>query len=223
MLERLADGVWQVDLLGVNAYVVDDGGDATLIDAGLPWQAGAVSTALRTAANGPESIERVLVTHYDIDHVGGLGRIAGLDASVYAGKPDVDYLRGTGTPPVRRRKGLFQRATGLAVKRPHGQVVTVADGDTVGGFACYHTPGHTAGHFSYVHAERSVALLGDVVRTTDGRFAPAPALLSDDGAAVRRSIRDLVARAPAFDVGAPGHGSPIVGDASAALKRAADR
>lgn len=34
--------------------------------------------------------------------------------------------------------------------------------------------------------------------------------MSDDAAAIRRSVRDLADRAPAFDIGAPGHGAPVV-------------
>jgi glyoxylase-like metal-dependent hydrolase (beta-lactamase superfamily II) len=223
VVTELVDGVWQIDLPGVNAYVVDDDGDPTLIDTGLGWHAHRVERALEVAADGPGSVERILVTHYDPDHVGGVGRIDGLDAPIHAGEPDASYLDGSATPPAASRKGAFQRLFGLGTRRPPGGVSRVEDGDDVGGFTCFHTPGHTDGHFSYVHAERSVALLGDLVRTANGSFEPAPWVLSADAGAIRRSIRDFSERAPAFDVGAPGHGSPVVGDAAAALRRTVDR
>lgn len=222
MATKLAEGIWNVDLPGVNAYVVDDGDQTTLVDAGMPWHADRIADALRVAAGGADAVDRVLVTHYDLDHVGGLGRIDGLDAPVFAGRPDADYVAGTAKPSLRRKKGLFQRALGWRLRPPAGPVSGVEDGETVGGFTCYHTPGHTSGHIVYVHEGRSVALLGDLVRSTNGGFKPAPWFMSDDTDAIRRSVRDLADRAHAFEIGAPGHGAPVVGDGYEGLRRCAD-
>lgn len=223
MATNLAAGVWQVDLGGVNAALVADDDGLTLVDAGLPWHADAVAAACRVAGDGPAAVERVLLTHYDVDHVGALGRIDGLDAPVYAGEPDASYVAGRGRPPIRSRKGLFQRAFGVGLRRPSGPVHAVDDGDTIGGFTAYHTAGHTPGHVAYVNAERSVALLGDLVRTANGRFEPAPRLLSDDMADVRRSIRSFADRATGFDVAIVGHGEPVVSDAAARFGNLAER
>lgn len=222
MATKLADGVWNIDLPGVNAYVVEDGDATTLVDAGMPWHADRMANALRVAAGGPPAVDRVLVTHYDLDHVGALARIDGLDAPVYAGDPDASYVAGTAKPSLRTKKGLMQRAFGWRYRPPAGAVSTVADGDTVGGFTCFHTPGHTSGHMVYIHEARSVALLGDLVRSTDGGLEPAPWIMSDDTGAIRRSVRDLVDRAPAFEVGAPGHGRPVAPDGDDALRRCAE-
>lgn len=219
MATKLAPGIWVVDLPGTNAYVVEDGDATTLVDAGFPWHADRLADALRVAAGGPAAVDRILLTHYDVDHVGGLGRIDGLDAPVYAGHPDAGYVAGTANPPLGTKKGLLQRALGWRLRPSTGPVTAVDDGETVGGFTCVHTPGHTPGHVAYVHEAHSLVLLGDLVRSTNGGFKPAPWLLSDDTAAIRRSIRTLVDRAGPFEVGAPGHGAPVVGDAGERLRR----
>jgi glyoxylase-like metal-dependent hydrolase (beta-lactamase superfamily II) len=219
MATKLAAGVWHVDLSGTNAYVVDDGDATTFVDAGMPWHADRLADALRVAAGGPAAVDRILITHYDLDHVGALGRVDGLDAPVYAGHPDASYVAGTATPPVTTKKGLLQRVLGLRNRPPAGSVEAVADDESIGGFTAVHTPGHTPGHVAYVHEEHSLVLLGDLVRSTDGGFAPAPWVLSDDAAEIRRSIRTVVDRAGAFEIGAPGHGEPIVGDAGERLRR----
>jgi glyoxylase-like metal-dependent hydrolase (beta-lactamase superfamily II) len=222
MVTELHEGVWHVDLSGVNAYVVADGDVTTLVDGGMPWHADRIRTALERVAGGPGAVDRILVTHYDVDHVGALGRIGGLDAPVYAGQPDADYVAGRAKPNALSKKGLFQRVLGARYRPPSGGVTTVEDGEAVGSFTCYHTPGHTPGHIAYVHEERSVALLGDLVRSTNGGFKPAPWVMSDDTSAIRRSIRDLARRAPAFEVGAPGHGEPVATDGAERLRRCAD-
>lgn len=222
MVRTLAEGIWQLDFTGVNSYVVDDGGATTLVDGGMPWHSGRLERALERVAGGPATVDRVLVTHYDIDHVGALGRVDGLDAPVYAGEPDAAYIAGTAKPPLASKKGLFQRTVGVGYRSPAGSVSTVADGDSVGGFTCYHTPGHTPGHIVYVHERLSLALLGDVVRSTDGGFEPSPWFLSDDTSAVRRSVRDLAERVPPVEIGAPGHGQPITSNAGERLRQCAD-
>ncbi len=209
MVTRLADGVWWLDLGGVNAYLIDDDGDLTLVDAGMPWHARRVAGAVGTVGDGLASVERVLVTHYDLDHVGSLGRLDALAAPVYVGAADADYVARRDRPPLSSRKGAFQRAAGWWVRPPVGPVESVRDGDEIGGFRAVHAPGHTPGHTVYVHEGRSVALLGDAVRESGGRLKPSPWVLSDDVREVKSSVRDLAERLGDFEVAAVGHGTPF--------------
>lgn len=221
MVTTLADGVWWVDLQGTNAYVVDDGA-LTLVDTGFPWQAGAVERALgRIGSVG--DVERVLVTHADLDHVGGLGRIDGLDATVYVGAADEPYLLGEERPPWDNRKGAFQRVTDLLRSAPALPVKPVDDGDTVGSFTAYHTPGHTPGHTAFVSEALSVGLLGDLVAANDGAYDLPPWYLSYDDDRARESLIAFADRTPAFEVACQGHGSPFVTDGSGRVQAAARR
>lgn len=216
MVTALADGVWWYDLGGVNAYLIDEeiatGGEAsgvTLIDAGMPWHGTRLIGGIADAGYELADVDRILLTHYDLDHVGGLADLDGLDATIHVGRADADLVTRKGRPPWDNHKGLFQRVTGPLVSPPSNAVETVADGDTLGSFTVYETPGHTPGHVAYVSEAASVGMLGDLVRESDGALDASPWFISYDTDAVATSIRDLSERAPAFDVLGIGHGRPF--------------
>jgi glyoxylase-like metal-dependent hydrolase (beta-lactamase superfamily II) len=192
----------------VNAYLVDDG-TVTLVDTGNPWDGRNLVLGIDRAGYSLQDVDRVLLTHYDFDHVGGLGRLHGLDATVYVGAADEPTLTGKERPPLSNHKGALQNALGPALKSPALPVETVADGDEIGSFTAYHTPGHTPGHVSYVSEALDAAFLGDLVRESGGKLHASPWLMSYDTDAVERSIRDLADRAPEFSVAAMGHGVPF--------------
>jgi glyoxylase-like metal-dependent hydrolase (beta-lactamase superfamily II) len=219
MTTELRPGVWWLSLRGVNAYLVEDSGALTLVDAGMPWQAGKIRRGLEVAGYSPRDLDRILVTHYDLDHVGGLRSLlesAG-DVDVYCGARDADLLTGRRKPPLGNRKGLFHRLTGFLVPPIHSPVERVGDGVEIGGFVAIHAPGHTAGHTVYVHEERNAALLGDLVREDDRELKPSPALLSADTDAVDRSIQRVLDRTPEFEAACVGHGDPLRSGGLAAL------
>ena len=221
MATEIADGVWRIECRGVNAYLVFDD-VPTLVDAGTPWDEAAIRDGLDEAGVEVSEIGRVLLTHYDLDHVGTLAALApDLDASVRAYGFDAQLLRGARSPPLGNHKGLIQRLGGLVTDSADIDVVGVRDGEGVGSFTAYHTPGHTPGHVAYVSEELGVALLGDLVSESDGDLNPSGWVISYDTDAVAASVRDLTERAPAFEVACVGHGDPLSADGSEALKRAA--
>lgn len=223
MLTKLREGVWWLDFRGVNAYLVDDDGVVTLVDAGPPWQAGAVLDGLVQAGFTLTDLERVLVTHFDVDHVAGLSRLGGLDVSVYASRNDAPLVAGERSPDTRTLKGKTQAVMSLAVGDSPAPVQVVEDGDTVGSFTVYETPGHTPGHVAYVSESLEAGFLGDLVVESDGRFELSPWYLSADTEAVRASIRSLSERSPAFEVAGPGHGIPFERGGKARLDELAGR
>ena len=152
--ELVDDRVYRLDLGIVNAYLVDDG-ETTLIDAGTPTATDDLRAALEDAGYGERDLDRVLLTHFDVDHVGTLADLA-FDGPIHAAEPDASFLDGSRTPPVSNRKGAFQRVANLFLTRPSAPVRRVADGASVGEFDAYHTPGHTPGHTVPRGARRGV-------------------------------------------------------------------
>jgi len=217
MPEELVSGCWWFDLGGVNAYMIEDGDDVVLVDAGMPWGVDDLRAEIRATGHDLDDITRVFVTHYDIDHVGGLAKLS-LDVPIHIGAKDADFLLGRRGPPLSNRKGLLQRLTGWLLRAPEG-VDPIADGDEVGSFTAYDTPGHTPGHVAFVSRERGVAFLGDLVRESDGDLTPSPWALSYDMGDVRASIRYLLRDGPPFDVACVGHGRPLVTGGHDALAR----
>ncbi|MEZ3165541.1 MBL fold metallo-hydrolase [Halorubrum sp. RMP-47] len=221
MTAEIADGVWRLDCGGVNAYLVFDD-VPTLVDAGKPWDEDAIRDGLDDAGVAPADVGRVLLTHYDLDHVGTLAALAPeLDVPAHAYGFDATLLRGDRKPPVRNHKGLIQRLGGFVTDFPDLDVVGVRDGETVGSFAAYHTPGHTPGHVAFVSEELGVALLGDLVSESDGELKESGWVISYDTGEVAASVRSLAARAPAFDVACVGHGDPLASGGDEELRRLA--
>ena len=104
MATQLASGLWHVDCRTLdrpNVYLVEFGGDRTLVDAGWPADAATVRTGLAAAGIDPETIDRVLVTHYDADH--GWGP-----------PPTVDGTTGRTPPPPLLPAALAARPHGRA-------------------------------------------------------------------------------------------------------------
>ncbi|MDZ7745438.1 MAG: MBL fold metallo-hydrolase [Halobacteriales archaeon] len=222
MVRKLREGVWQIECSGVNAYLADDDGTLTLVDAGTPRDEPTIRAAVTDIGYALADIERVLITHYDVDHVGALAALD-LDAEMYIGAGDRGFLTGDEKPPFGNLKGAFQRVAGTVTTPPTGEVTGVADGDTIGSFTVYHTPGHTPGHVAYVSEALSVAFVGDLVRESDGSLGPSPKPVSYDTERVRDSIEYLADAEPAVEVLAMGHGVPFTRNGAVRLAELGER
>lgn len=189
--------------------MVDDG-ETTLVDAGWPGDEHAVRDSLRTAGVDPGDVDRVLLTHYDADHVGSLARLTPeLDAPVYVHERDAPYVAGDRLPPWTAHNGLeaLHRLSHRRLSLPDLPVRSIDDGDDIGGFRTYHTPGHVA----YLHEDLPVAFLGDLVYGLGDDLRPTGRLTSYDAGQVLDSVRSLRRRAPGFEYACPGHGPLLVG------------
>jgi hydroxyacylglutathione hydrolase len=135
----------------------------------------------------------ILVTHTDIDHIGGVAALAdGAGVEVWAPAGEVEALR-TGTT-----RGNLRVA-------PHDPAHTVTGGDEVAlaglTFEVVDVPGHSAGHVAfYCDGE---LFSGDVLFAGSiGRYD----LTGGDWDTLLASVRMLVERFPAETIVHPGHG-----------------
>jgi putative heme-binding domain-containing protein len=134
MPRRVAEGVYLPEVswpepLGSNAYLVDDG-EVTLVDAGLPVPRRSLAGEIRETGHEPADLDRVLLTHYDLDHVGGLSRLE-LDVPVHLGAADVRLVRRAWSPPWRHHKGLFHRLSRRVFTLSSVDLRAVEDGDRI--------------------------------------------------------------------------------------------
>jgi glyoxylase-like metal-dependent hydrolase (beta-lactamase superfamily II) len=215
MATQLAAGVWHVDCRTrdrPNVYLVEDGDDLTLVDAGWPGDVATVRQGLADAGVDPAAIDRVLVTHYDADHVGTLARLTPeLDAPVFVHRAEAAYVSGERLPPWTARSGLeaIHRLYYRRLSLPDLPVHAVEDGDEIGGFRAYHAPGHTPGHTIFVHEGVDAAFLGDLVYAVGEKLRPSGRITSYDPDQVQKSTRRLLARGLEFEYACPGHGPPL--------------
>jgi glyoxylase-like metal-dependent hydrolase (beta-lactamase superfamily II) len=185
---ELVPGIWRIPVVaadGINAFVlVDDDGQATLVDAGLPYTWGKVANALGYLGIGPDDVTRIVSTHAHSDHAGGIARFVELTgAPVTAHAEDAPYLRSGSAPSVDPRTP-FARYIQRWVSFPPVPVTDeVADGDVLpiaGGLRVVHTPGHTPGHVSLLHESSGVLITGDAIHNWRGSIGLAMTWFSHD-------------------------------------------
>lgn len=216
MVTKVVDGLWQIECRTLdqpNVYLVQDD-DLTLVDAGWPGDGETVRQGVVDAGFSLADVDRVLLTHYDIDHTGGLSRLPpALDAPVYIHPTERPYLRGGERPPLSARHGLEALHSLLARthRDPKLPIRPVSDGDTIGGLRAFHTPGHTPGHVTYIHEGCSAAFLGDLVMGWGDELRPTTSVTNYDSEELRASSRRLVTDCPRFEYACPGHG-PVLED-----------
>ncbi len=209
----------------VNAYVWErpDGG-LTLIDAGMPADAPRILAFVEKLGAG--RLDRIIVTHGDIDHVGGLAAVqAATGARVICHAVEMAVVEGR----QRRAMGdsLLARAYGPAFDfisrtvlryRPVAQVdELVLDKQTlVEGFQVLHVPGHTPGQIALFHPQLGILIAADALNNRKDKLGLPPAIATPRMDVAKDSIRKLAAL-KGVQVVCFGHGLPITQNAAERL------
>ena len=205
----------------VNAYLVREGDEFTLVDTTIGGGADALIAAAQ-AAGAP--IRRIALTHGHSDHVGSLDALKQrlgdsvevlmpeLDARIHAGEKVVDGKL-TGSWPKKLDTVPDVRLTG---------------GERIGSLEVIPSPGHTPGHVAFLDTRDRTMIAGDVY-TSYGRVAvtselywrfPLATMGTQDKAKDLESARSLRALDPSVLV--VGHG-PVVRQPGAAMDAAIAR
>lgn len=214
MATELVDGLWHINCQSrdkPNSYLVIDT-NVTLVDAGWPTHADTIRHGVQEAGYEIADIDRVLVTHYDADHVGSLGHLTPeLQAPIYIHHSEVPYLTGEALPPWTGRMGIeiFHRLYYRRLTLPDLPIKPVTDLDNIDLFQVHHTPGHTPGHVTYFHSSFRAAFIGDLAWMKRGSLRPSDRITSYDRSKVFESIARLVERLPRIRYLCPGHGRPV--------------
>jgi glyoxylase-like metal-dependent hydrolase (beta-lactamase superfamily II) len=238
---EVAPGVFRLGSPIVNWYLLDEGGRLTAIDAGLSGYGDALEAHLAALGFGLGDVEAVILTHSDGDHTGLAARMRDAGARVLIGTDDAATLAKPGpkkgdAAPTKLARAMwrpsFWRFFGHMARnggaKDHGltDAATYRAGDVLdvpGRPRALATPGHTAGHCSFLFEERRVLFAGDALCTWNpltGSREPQlmPRVFNEDNAAARASL-DTLAAAEA-DLVLPGHGDPWEKTPAAAVERA---
>ncbi len=155
-----------------------------LVDAGYSGQYDAVRDACINEGIHFENINKIIITHQDLDHFGGLPEI--LEASrnkieVMAHENDKPYIQGEkplvrlnsnflNSMPEDRREMVKQMFKNF---EPVDVDTTLDDDQELpfcGGIKVIHTPGHTPGHLCLYHKMSKTLIIGDAMNIMDGKL-----------------------------------------------------
>ena len=219
----------------VNAYLVEEGGEVTIIDAGVAGQWRALLDELAAMGRSVEDVRALVLTHGHTDHIGFAERgrrERGWPVSVH----EADEALALGKVPNPARGGGRMRVGSLAsflwwtarhggLRTTHlGAVSTFGDGATLdvpGAPRVVLAPGHTPGSAALHVPGLDAVLVGDALCTlavTTGERGPRIAPFSADDEQARESL----ARLEGLDARLvlPGHGDPFDGGIDEAVRLA---
>ena len=105
-------------------------------------------------------LERIILTHGHLDHVGGTGEISAQTGVPVEGPGEQDAYWIDGLPQQVQMFG-FEPVPGFTPDRwlKAGDTVSVGEEQ----LEIYHCPGHTPGHLVLVHKAQRLAFVGDVL------------------------------------------------------------
>jgi glyoxylase-like metal-dependent hydrolase (beta-lactamase superfamily II) len=177
----------------VRAFVLVRGGEAVLVDALTPGNAGLIGAALAAAGLEWDALRHVLLTHAHPDHAGSAA--------------DVLALAPRATAWIAAAEAHL-----VALPRP---ARALEDGDEVAGLRIVATPGHSPGHVCVLDAAGSTAVLGDAAHNVAGQLGLIGPPLTPDPARAAASLARLAAFG--FQRALFAHGAALESGAAAAL------
>jgi glyoxylase-like metal-dependent hydrolase (beta-lactamase superfamily II) len=231
---KLAPSLHRLGSSLVNSYLVEDGGQVTIIDAGLPGYWNDLPGELAAMGRSIDDVRAVILTHGDSDHIGFAERLRReRGVPVYVHELDAARARGevkkpmSGWGPVKlgplagflfysARKGGLRLA-------PITEVVTFIDGltlDLPGAPTVIHLPGHTPGSVALHIPAVDAVFMGDAFTTRSvltGEEGPRPAPFTLDPAQAAESLVKLEPIDAKWVL--PGHGDAWNGGMREALRR----
>ena len=226
-LHRLGDG-------RVNAYLVADGTDVTIIDAALPGSWSLLPAELAVMGRDLDDVRAIVLTHGHSDHIGFAERARrerGLPISVH--ELDAALARGEvpnpspGAGPVRplaMLSFLWFAARRGGLRTPFlAEVATYGDGATLdlpGSPRVILVPGHTPGSAALHVPSLDALFVGDALATlavTTGEAGPRIAPFTADIDQARASLHRLRELSAHWLL--PGHGQAWTDGVGAAIDR----
>ncbi|WP_434509949.1 MBL fold metallo-hydrolase [Desulfitobacterium sp. AusDCA] len=203
---KIADGVealeLTVNLMGRQSTIYLtlfwDEESVVLVDTGFPGLEQQIQEVIEKAGVSFEKLNKIILTHQDIDHIGSLPAILAKSQhkiEVMAHEVEKPYIQGDKplikanperiakmfeTLPEEQRK----RMVSVFTNPPKAKVDrTIEDREELpycGGIIVIYTPGHTTGHICLYHKASKTLVTGDALTAENGQLSgPNPAVTYD--------------------------------------------
>jgi glyoxylase-like metal-dependent hydrolase (beta-lactamase superfamily II) len=200
---RIAEGLEMLEIHGsmfgapgvFHPTLVWDGSDVVLIDTGLPGQHELIREAVEKAGVSFDSLSRIIITHQDTDHIGGLATLvkeSTMNIEVLSHETERPYIQGELTPIKMTPERMAQQEVMLSrlpeekrneIKKMFSNLParvdkTIEDGEELpfcGGIQVIYTPGHTPGHICLYLKKYKTLVTGDAMNVVEGKlYGPNP-------------------------------------------------
>ena len=199
-----------------NPYLIVDPDGLTLIDAGLPGNHKKILNYISGLGHTPSDLKRIIITHADIDHIGGLSALKKASgAQIFTSKIEAEAIaerkpsRQIQSSRTLRRvlMGIMlyfmqPREVQADVILSEGQILPV-----LGGLRVVETPGHTPGHISLFSPSTGILFTGDSIVTREGELVRSVKANTWDEAKADESARKQAALGA--QIVCPGHGAVV--------------
>lgn len=167
-----------------------------LVDAGGPGSLENIKNFMKKAGVPFEKMDKIIITHQDIDHIGGVKEIINElpGVEVLSHLLDKPYIQGE-KKLVRLNSRFMERINHLSPDEKEKVLEifsttnaevnrTLSDGeklDCCGGITVIHTPGHTPGHICLYCEASKTLIAGDAMNIANGQLTgPNPQILNDE-------------------------------------------
>ena len=232
---RIAPSLHRLGEPIVGCYLLEEGGEVTIIDAGVPAYYADLAAELAAMGRTIEDVRALVLTHGHDDHIGFAERLRvehGVPASIHA--LDVALAQGRADNPSagmgeRRLRSLLGYVLWLARRggmrtQALTEVGTFDPGTTLdvpGALRVIHTPGHTHGSVTFHAPGHDALFVGDALATDaviTGRRGPQVCPFAADPDEALSSLASIEGLEAHWLL--PGHGEPWTDGVSAAVAAA---
>ena len=230
-MKHLSPGIYSLDLLKANVFIVEAKEGLALIDTAVKGSWKAISRKLEKTNYALSDIKHILITHAHIDHVGGLAELQSLtNAEVWTHTFEAPFVRGDkeverpdkaslgfGNRLLSSLTGVFmgesQDAAPVHRELEEGNILSDIRDD----LRVIHLPGHSAGQIGFYAESANLLIGGDVMMHIMPWLTRPLAPFTPDMAQAEKSIvkvADMKLKSLAV-----GHGAAIIDNAHAAVSK----
>ena len=192
-----------------------DDNHLVLFDTGYPQTEEFFQAAIKKAGFDLADVTDIILTHQDVDHIGGCLELLKVakNATVYAHEVDTPFIEGKKVPTkldqleqkaqagtlLKENEGFYQMLKNGFAGAYLPVDVTLTDGqilDFCGGIQTVFTPGHTPGHASFYLAASQIMICGDAANVAGQELIGSSPRMTWDMALAEVSLEKIKSFSP---------------------------